>query len=145
MSSFEDEPSIHSSTREQQKATVPKEVRGAHVKRRKEFDTIRRETTLPQLNPGPMQRVKGGLSNMFKSERNRMLERMVPETDDSEEWLSFEGAYDESMRRIHEHIIRVIGRNPRRLYGERRLNPAPQAATEASEQTIGDLQRIRRD
>jgi hypothetical protein len=38
-----------------------------------------------------------------------MVERMVPETDDPEEWLNFEGAYTEPMRRVHEHIIRAIG------------------------------------
>jgi hypothetical protein len=95
MLSFEDEPSIHSSTRKQQRSSAAKKVRGVDVKRKKRFDAISWETTSPQLNPGQLQRVKGGLSNVFRSERNRMFERMVPETDDTDEWLSFEAAYAE--------------------------------------------------
>jgi hypothetical protein len=53
---------------------------------------------------------------------NPMFESMMPETDDLAEWTGLEGAYEESMRRLREHIIRAIRRDPQRLYGERRLN-----------------------
>jgi hypothetical protein len=89
--------------------------------------------------------VKGGLSDLFKGELNPMLEQMMPETDEPGEWLGFEGAYEEAMHRIHEHIFLAIGRDLRRLYGERRLNPALSTAVRTSRETIADLQKTRRD
>jgi hypothetical protein len=74
-----------------------------------------------------------------------MLEQMMPETDEHREWLGFEGAYEEAMHRIRDHILLTIGRDPKRLYGERRVNPALQAAAKMSRETIIDLQKIRRD
>jgi hypothetical protein len=53
-----------------------------------------------------------------------MLKQMMPETDEHREWLGFEGAYEEAKHRIREHILLAIGKDQRRLYGERRLNPA---------------------
>jgi hypothetical protein len=52
-----------------------------------------------------------------------MIEKMMPETDHWDEWTAFEEAYEESMHRIREHIIRAIGRDAQRLYGARRLDP----------------------
>jgi hypothetical protein len=49
------------------------------------------------------------------------------------------------MHRIREHILLAIGRDLKRLYGERRLNPGLRAAAETSKEAIVDLQKIRRD
>jgi hypothetical protein len=52
--------------------------------------------------------------------------------------------YEESLHRVREHIIRAIGRDPRRLYRERRVNPAVQAAREWEAETGCNVQAIRR-
>jgi hypothetical protein len=65
---------------------------------------------------------------------------MIPEIEEHREWLGFEGAYEEAMHRIREHILLAIGRDLKRLYGERRLNQAIQAVAETSREMIVDLQ-----
>jgi 3-dehydroquinate dehydratase len=74
-----------------------------------------------------------------------MMERMMPQSEEWEEWSGFEGAYEEAMHRIREHIIHAIRRDPRRLYGERRLNPDLQAAVEESAEAMIGIQKVRRD
>jgi hypothetical protein len=100
---------------------------------------------IPELNADRMRRVKDGLSDLFKGELNPLLTRMMPRIDDHSEWIAFEDADEESMHRIREHIILTIGRDMRRLYGERRLNVSLQVAAEQSAETVVNLQKIRRD
>jgi hypothetical protein len=70
---------------------------------------------------------------------------MIPTSNQHEEWIGFEGASEECMNRIRMHIIPAIGRDPKRLYGEGRLNPKLQAATERSTEVMVGLQEIRRN
>jgi hypothetical protein len=70
---------------------------------------------------------------------------MMPRTNEHEEWLGFEGAYEECMHRIREHILLAIGRDSKRLYRERRTNPKLQAATEKSVEVMVGIQQVRRD
>jgi hypothetical protein len=70
---------------------------------------------------------------------------MMPTSNQHEECIGFEGAYEECMHRIRIHIIHAIGCHPKRLYGERRLNPKLQAATEQSTEIMVGLQEIRRN
>jgi hypothetical protein len=140
-------PALIIQRRNEERANEADRLRRSEFIKKKEQHqrNIDRGVNIPQLNGQQMRRVKVGLSDMFKGELNPMMEKMMPETDDREEWSAFEGAYEESMHRIREHILLAIERDPRRLYGQRRLNPILQVAAEESAKTIIDLQKVRHD
>jgi hypothetical protein len=73
---------------------------------------VSRGVNIPQLNAQQMKSVKAGLSDLFKNELNRMIAKMMPDKGDWDRWLAFEGAYEEVMHRLREHIIHAIQRNP---------------------------------
>jgi hypothetical protein len=56
-----------------------------------------------------MRRVKRGLNALSKTELNSMMEMIMPESERWDDWTAFEGAYEESMHRIREHIIHRTG------------------------------------
>jgi hypothetical protein len=85
---------------------------------------------IPQLNSEHMRKVKQGLKGFFTNEINPLLAKFKPKNREWEEWQAFEGAYEEAMHRLREHVIGAIGRDPQRLYGEKRINPALQTASE---------------
>jgi hypothetical protein len=92
-----------------------------------------------------MRKVKEGLSDMLRGELNPLLEQMMRRTEGHEEWVGFDGVYEEYMHRIRERILLAIGRDLSRLYGEKRLNPKAQAAAEQSTEVVVSLQKVRRD
>jgi hypothetical protein len=100
---------------------------------------------VPQLNSEQMRKVKQGLSSLFADEINPMLSKFKPEPGVWETWQAFEGAYEEALHRIREHILRAIGRDPGRLYGQKRINPSLQAASEKEAETVIGLQTARRE
>jgi hypothetical protein len=74
-----------------------------------------------------------------------MLESMMREADSWEGLEGFQGAYEESMHRVREPIIVVIGRDRRRLYGDKRINLKIQVATEQVGEVVIKLQQTRRN
>jgi hypothetical protein len=83
-----------------------------------------------QLNSEQMRKVKQGLGDLFADEINPMLAKVKPEPEVWETWQAFEGAYEEFLHRIREHIVRAIGRDLDRLYGQKCIHPSLQAARE---------------
>jgi hypothetical protein len=100
---------------------------------------------IPQLNSEQMRKVKQGLNGLFANEINPFLAKFKPKNREWEEWQVFEGAYEEAMYRLREHVIRAIGRDPQRLYGEKRINPALQAAREQEAETMIGPETARRE
>jgi hypothetical protein len=104
-----------------------------------------RGVNIPQLSTEQRRRIKEGLGDVFELEINPLLAQWLPEAGDWEGWHAFEGAYDESMHRLRMHITKAIGRDPRRLYGPKRINPTLQVAGEQTTETAISLQAIRRN
>jgi hypothetical protein len=140
-------PALIAERRQMQQEEEQKQRRQLEYIRKSEQHqrNISRGVNIPQLNSEQMRRVRVGLSDLFRSELNPMMERMFPESDEWQEWAAFEGAYEEAMHQLREHILSAIGRDRRRLYGQKRINPVLQAAAEQSAQTMSDLQSVRRD
>jgi hypothetical protein len=115
--------------------------------RRKEHHTKQTATgvNIPQLTSEQMQKVKQGLKNLFTDEINPMMEKFKPEPGEWETWRAFEGAYEEALHRIREHVTKAIGRDPRKIYGEKKLNPNLQAARELEAEKMIGLQTTRRE
>jgi hypothetical protein len=75
---------------------------------------------IPQQNADQMKGAKQGLSDLVKGELNPISEEVMSGTDEYDEWVAFEGASEESMHRIREHILLAIGRDSNRVHGEQR-------------------------
>jgi hypothetical protein len=87
--------------------------------------------------------VKQGLKGLFTNEINPLLAKFKPKKREWEEWQAFEGAYEEAMHGLWEHAITAIGRDPQRLWGEKRINPTLQAAREQEAETMIGAQTAR--
>jgi hypothetical protein len=101
--------------------------------------------TIPQLHTEQMRSVRQGLCDLSAQEINPMSTKFRPESGDWDGWQAFEGACEDSLHRIREHVIRAIRRDPKRLYGEKRLNPKLQAARERTTEMAIETQTIRRE
>jgi hypothetical protein len=82
---------------------------------------------------------------LFRNEVKPLLAKFQPEQDDWEGWRAFEGAYQESLHRIRQHILPAIKRDRRRFYDERRVNPDLQAAREQQTESAVQVQAVRRE
>jgi adenine-specific DNA methylase len=69
-----------------------------------------------------MRKMKQGLKGLFTNEINPLLVKFKSkkrEWEEWEQWEAFEGAFEEAMHRLREHVITAIWRYPQRLYGEK--------------------------
>jgi hypothetical protein len=132
--------------RQEREETARRRRCAEYIRKKERYErSVSSGVNIPQLNGEQMRRVKEGLKDLFKGELNPILEQMMPRSNDHEEWLGFEGAYEECMHRIREHILLAVGRDSKRLYGARQTNPKIQAATEKSVEVMVGIQQIRRD
>jgi hypothetical protein len=122
-----------------------REEQVARFRRRREelLECVEQGVNIPQLNADQMRKVKGGLVELFNEEINPMMAKMQPRGFDEDEWEGFEGAYEEAMHQIRLHIMEAIHRNPRGLYGRRRMNVKLQEAREQKGETARNHQSIR--
>jgi hypothetical protein len=92
-----------------------------------------------------MRKMKQGLKGLFAKEINPLVAMFKRKNREWEKWQAFEGAYEEAMHRLREHIITAIGRDPQHFYGEKRINPTLQAAREQEAETMIGGQTARRE
>jgi hypothetical protein len=70
----------------------------------------------------------------------------MPRTNEHGEWVAFEGAYEEYMHQIREHILLLaFERDSNRVHGERKPNPRLQKVTEQSAEKRVSLQKVQRN
>jgi hypothetical protein len=91
---------------------------------------------LPPLTAKNKKRLKFALKDLFRAEINPILKEMLPVTDDWESWLAFEGIYEDALDKIRNLILFTKGRDPKRLYGTRRINVPLQTAKERTSEAI---------
>jgi hypothetical protein len=125
---------------EEEQATLRRE----YIKKREEcLGMVHRGVNIPQLNKGMIRAIKPGLMELFKFELNPALEEMMPEKDDWDGWLAFEGAYEEAQDKMRRHIYTALTRNPARIYGRRPVDPKIQAMREERSEAIRQIQTTR--
>jgi hypothetical protein len=127
--------------RQERAETERRRKRTEFIRKKEQYEkNISRGVNIPQPSAYQMQRAKEGLSDLFRGELNPILKQMMPRTGGQEEW-----AYEECMHRIRKHIRSAIGRDSKRLYGERHQNPNLHAATEQLAEILIEIQQVRRD
>jgi hypothetical protein len=73
---------------------------------------------ISEMSPAEMQKVKEGLVDLFKTEINSLMKEFPLTPNDRENWLAFEGAYEEAMHRLRLHIMRALKRKSETMYGQ---------------------------
>jgi hypothetical protein len=119
-------------------------LRQEYIRKREEcLERVRRGVNIPQLSQRMMAAIKPGLRDLFRFEINPVLEELMPVRGDWEEWLAFEGAYEQALDKIRRHIYVKLGRNPDRIYGRRPIDPKKQKIREEENEIIRQRQTTR--
>jgi uncharacterized C2H2 Zn-finger protein len=122
----------------------PEARKAEFLRKREEYERKTDQgVNIPRLDAQQMRRVKRGLSDLFEYQINPLIEEFQPSADDWDDWTAFEGAYEESMHEIRMHIMGALNRDPRRLYGARRMNARLQETREQTAETIVNHQQMR--
>jgi hypothetical protein len=91
-----------------------------------------------------MRKVREGLMYLFKTITNPMMSEFQPREGNRDDWMVFEGAYEEAMHVLRLHIVKTLKRNPTTLYGERRINSAVQKARAKQNEKLFTQQELQR-
>jgi hypothetical protein len=132
--------------RQNMQADVQERItRDTFIRKKQEHEENRRRgVNIPQLNGEQMRPIRNRLSELFKYEINPMMTKMIL----GRRGLRRVACIRRSAPGIHEvqreHIIQAIGRNPQRLYREKKRNPKLQTCTEHAAETLSSVQTIGR-
>jgi hypothetical protein len=111
--------------------------REIYIQKRQLFlEMVQQGVNLPPLAKKDKKKLKVPLNELLKISINPLLEQMMPEPEDWNSWLAFEGVYEEALHKIRQLIISVKGRNIRQLYGIKSINPELQRAREQLTETL---------
>jgi hypothetical protein len=106
-------------------------LRQQYIHKREQFLTLTKAgVNIPPLYETDKKTLKSPLNDLLSQDINPMLEQMMPKPEDWDSWLAFEGVYEDALDKIRRVIIAKKGRNPRRIYGAKVLNPMLQQARE---------------
>jgi hypothetical protein len=97
-------------------------VREFQQKLQEDRDNTAKGVNIPQINKAEMKKIKVGLTDLFKMDLILMLKDFQPCPGNFQEWLAFEGAYEECLDRLRKHILKSLDRDTRTLYGTRKIN-----------------------
>jgi hypothetical protein len=120
--------------RREQEAEVERLVNTPLAEKRNHFIGLLRKLSLatreganiPQIQEAQIPKVREGLEELFDQVINPVMQSMMPQAGDGDGWLAFEGAYEDGLDRLRQHIMAKTQRNPDRMYGGRR-RPGPEA------------------
>jgi hypothetical protein len=100
------------------------------------IDLVESGVNLPLLNKKDKHKLIHPLRDLFKEDIIPSLEEMMPNAEDWDSWLAFEGAFEVALDKIRMLIIATKGRNPKTLYGPRTLNTRLQLAREQTSEIL---------
>jgi hypothetical protein len=112
-------------------------LRQAYIHKREHFLTLTKTgVNVPPLNQTDKKRLRTPLNDLLSRDINPMLEHLMPKAGDWDSWVAFEGVYEDALDKIRSLIAATKGRNPRRIYGAKVLNPKLQNAREQISETM---------
>jgi hypothetical protein len=80
------------------------------------------------MTQGEMGNLKVGLADLFKTEINLIMRESKPRTGDWEDWQALEGAYEEALHLFVLHVVKILKRDEKKIYGFRQINSRIQKA-----------------
>jgi hypothetical protein len=106
-------------------------VRTGFIQKRQHLlNLVQTGVKMPPLTKKDKKKFNDPLKELLKITINPLLELMMPDPEDLDGWLPFEGIYEDAVHQIRQLIISTKGRNSRKIYGAKTINPILQRARE---------------